>query len=38
MPLPPHPAPPRFSRPLLDATAAALSEVLEFAFPADAVL
>ncbi len=38
MPRPPHPAPPRFSRPLLAAAAAALAEVLEFAFPADAVL
>ena len=35
---PPHAVPPRFSRPLLDAAAAALAEVLEFAYPADAVL
>ena len=35
---PPHAVPPRFSRPLLDAAASALAEVLEFAYPADAVL
>ncbi len=38
VPREPHPTPQRFSRPLLDAAAAALAEVLELAFPADAVL
>lgn len=37
-PVPVTPAAMRFSRPLLDACAAALSEVLKFAYPADSVL
>ena len=37
-PVPVTPAAMRFSRPLLDACAAALAEVLKFVYPADSVL
>src|SRR3990172_5472445 len=37
-PIPAAPPAMRFSRPLLDTCAAALAEVLKFAYPADAVL